>query len=97
MNARDVIEQPTALPAVACSDLLAWEVEIHSMVCICFASTKPKAQWLATRSYWEAYGRKDEWPRAVAYRAPQHDNSALRFEKRQKAWSPDYVLGYPSR
>lgn len=94
---RSVACEPSEAP-VHISDRLAWEVEINSMVCVCFASTKAKAQWLATKSYWEAYGRrKGEWPRAVASRAPQYDQSALRFEKRQNAWSPDYVLGYPSR
>ncbi len=38
------IEPPeTCGSAVVCSDLLAWEVEIHSMHCICFATTKAKA------------------------------------------------------
>lgn len=98
MSETNILEQPKAPLAVGCDDLLAWEVELHDMTCVCFASTKAKAQWLATKSYWEAYGRrKGEWPRAAASRAPQHDKSALRFEKRQKAWSPDYVLGYPSR
>jgi len=94
MNTQTTLEQPT--PAVASSDLLAWEVEIHSMTCIVFAVTKSKAQWLATKSYWEAYG-KNGWPRARAWRAERHDKSALRFETRQRAWGEDYVLGYPSR
>lgn len=51
--------EPTGT-AVRSSDLLAWEVEIHSMRCICFAATKAKAQWLATKSYWDAYG-KNGW------------------------------------
>jgi len=96
MNAPDVIEQPTALPAVLCSDLLAWEVEIHSMRCICFAPTKAKAQWLATKSYWEAYG-KNGWPRARAWRAEHYDKSALRFHERQQAWSEDHVLSASTR
>jgi len=95
-NTNETNREPNA--GFAAATLLAWEVEINSMVCICFASTKAKAQWLATKSYWEAYGRrKGEWPQARAARAPQHDKSALRFEKRQNAWSPDYVLGYPER
>lgn len=71
--------------------LLAWEVEIHSMRCICFATTKAKAQWIATRSYWEAYG-KNTWPRAAAFRAEHYDKSALRFLPGQRAWSEDHVL-----
>mgnify|MGYP001558327831 CR=1 FL=1 len=35
------LQQP---PAVASSVLLAWEVVIHDMTCICFATTKAKAQ-----------------------------------------------------
>lgn len=97
MESTTTLEQ-TRDPAVASSDLLAWEVEIHSMTCIVFAATKAKAQMLATKSYWDAYGRrKGEWPRARAHRAERHDKSALRFETRQKAWGEDYVLGYPSR
>lgn len=86
-------------PAALCSmRLLAWEVEIHDMRCICFAATKAKAQWLATKSYWEAYGRRQgEWPRAKAWRAERHDNSRLALETRQQAWSEDYVANTQSR
>lgn len=92
------IESPeTCGSAVVCSDLLAWEVEIHSMHCIVFATTKAKAQWLATKSYWEAYGKNGQWPRAKAWRRECYDNSALKHNTRQQAWSEDYVLGYPSR
>lgn len=73
-----------------CSALLAWEVEIHDMHCIVFAATKAKAQWIATRSYWEAYG-KNGWPRARAWRRDCYDKSRLATEKRQQAWSEDYV------
>lgn len=80
---------------VAAENLLAWEVEIHDMTCIVFAVTKKKAQWLATKSYWEAYGRrKGEWPRAKACRATRYDESPLRFQE-QKAYGEDYVRGYP--
>lgn len=78
------------------SDLLAWEVDIRSSTCIVFAATKAKAQWLATKSYWDAYGRrKGEWSRAKAWRAERHDQSALRFQE-SKAYSEDYVISYPS-
>ena len=78
--------------------LLAWDVELHDMHCIVFAATKAKAQWLATKSYWEAYGRgTGEWPRAVAHRAPHYDNSAIRHQPQQRAWGEDYVRNYPSR
>lgn len=77
-------------------ELLAWEVEIRSVTCIVFATTKAKAQMIATKSYWDAYGRnKGEWPGARARRAARHDRSALRFEKRQQAWSENHVLGHP--
>jgi hypothetical protein len=59
------------------------------------ATTKAKAQWIAVKSYWEAYGRRHgEWPRARAVRAERYDNSHLRLEKRQQAWSEDYVRGW---
>ncbi len=69
---------------------LAWTVEIHDMTCVVFAATKAKAQWIATKSYWEAYGRNG-WPRAVAWRAKPYDKSRLRFEP-PKAWGEEYVM-----
>ena len=75
-------ERQAPAPVRSC-DLLAWEVEIHSMRCICFAPTKAKAQWLATKNYWEAYG-KNGWPRARAWRAEHHDKSVLRFHEHQR-------------
>lgn len=71
--------------------IVAWSVTIHSLSCITFAATKAKAQWLATKSYWEAFGRrKGEWPRANAVRAPRFDTASLRNEP-PKAYSEDYV------
>ncbi len=73
--------------------LLAWTVELHSMTCVVFAATKAKAQWIATKSYWDAYGRrKGEWPRAKAWRAKPYDKSHLRLEK-PRAWSEEHVMG----
>lgn len=72
--------------------LLAWTVEIHSMTCVVFAATKAKAQWVATKCYWDAFGRrKGEWPRAMAWRAKVYDKSRLRFEA-QRAWSEERVM-----
>lgn len=68
---------------------VAWSVEIHSMTCIVFATTKAKAQWIATKSYWEAYTRNG-WPRAVATRCERFDKSPLRNEP-PRAWCPDVV------
>jgi hypothetical protein len=84
-------------PAVASSDLLAWEVEISDMRCICFATTKAKAQWIATKSYWDAYGKNGQWPRARAARAEHYDKSVLREHKQQRAWSEDHVLSSSTR
>ena len=72
---------------------LAWEVEIHSMSCIVFATTKAKAQYIATKSYWDAYG-KNGWPRAKAKRAERYDDSPLKSNTKQRAWSEDYVIKY---
>ena len=92
MNNQDVIEQPEPPTAVRSSEVLAWTVEIHSMTCVVFAATKAKAQWIATESYWDAYGRrKGEWPRAKAWRATPYDKSRLRFEK-PRAWSEEHVM-----
>ncbi|GEM_PF-6338320 len=77
-------------------NILAWEVKIRSMSCIVFAATKAKAQWLATKSYWEAFGRNG-WPCACATRAERYDKSALRFHPNQKAWCEDYVRSYPEK
>ncbi len=79
--------EPTLKPA----ELLAWTVEISDMTCVVFAATRAKAQWVATHSYWEAYGRR-EWPRAKAWRAKPYDKSRLRFE-RPRAWCEDFVMG----
>ena len=70
--------------------LLAWEVELRSHICIVFAATKSKAQWIATKAYWEAYGNNEGWPRAVAFRRPDLDNSKLRFDQ-PRAYGPEYV------
>jgi hypothetical protein len=77
--------------AVISNPLLAWLVEINSMTCIVFAATKAKAQWIATKSYWEAgYGHRGQWPRAVASREPRYDKSTLK-ERPLQAYSEDYV------
>jgi hypothetical protein len=79
-----------AAASIGPAPLLAWTVEIHSMTCVVFAATKAKAQWIATKSYWEAY-EKNGWPMAKAWRAKPYDKSRLRFEP-PKAWSEDYVM-----
>ena len=70
---------------------VAWTVEIKDMTCVVFASTKAKAQWIATRAYWDAgYGSNEGWPRAKAFRAPCYDKSYYRNEP-ARAYSEDYV------
>lgn len=70
--------------------LLAWEVQIDSMRCFVFAADKPKAQWLATKAYWEAgYGRKGLWPRAFARRSPRHDDSPRKADNKQMCWNEE--------
>lgn len=55
---------------------VCWCVEISGLRCYVFTDTKPRAQWLATKGYWGAYGRRrGEWPRASASRCPAHDSS----------------------
>ncbi len=92
---RSEIEEMTS-PTPRQLEVLAWEVEIHSMICIVFATTKAKAQWMATNSYWQAYG-KNGWPRAVATRAERFDKSSLRLKPKheQRTWSEDYVISCP--
>jgi hypothetical protein len=76
------------------SNLLAFEVEIHSMRCIVFARTAPKARWIAVRGYWEAYGRgKGGWPRPIARRISRLDNSSLK-DHPSRCWAPEYVEDY---
>jgi hypothetical protein len=72
------------------TDRVAWTVEIHSMTCVVFATTKAKAQWIATKGYWEAY-TNNGWPRAKAFRAEHYDRSPLRFDP-PKAFSEEWVL-----
>jgi len=75
---------------------VAWKVDINYMTCVVFAATKPKARWIAVKSYRDAFGRRlGEWPRAKAWRAPQYDRSSLRFEP-PKAWCEDYVMDSPN-
>lgn len=75
---------------------VAWKVEINDMTCVVFAATKPKAQWIAVRCYWDAFGRRlGEWPRAKAWRAPTYNRSCLRFDP-PKAWCEDYVMDSPN-
>lgn len=98
MNADNTTTPKLPRPApVRCSDLLAWTVEIHSMTCVVFAATKAKAQWIATKSYWDAYGNNGQWPRAKAWRAECYDKSVLRFHEHQRAWSEDHVLSASTR
>lgn len=78
------------------SELVAWSVEIDSMTCVVFATTKPKARWLAVSAYWEAgYGRKRMWPRPVAWREPRFDKSALNGGEIGRAYTREYVETYP--
>lgn len=74
------------------SELLAFDVEINSMHGIAFAATKPKARWIAVKSYWDAgYGRKGLWPRPVAVRAPRFDQYAQTIADHNKLYSEDYL------
>ena len=71
--------------------LVAWRVDLNDMHCIVFAATKAKAQWIAVKSYWEAYERRrGVWPRATAARIPLHDKSPLRFDP-PRAYCEEYV------
>ncbi len=81
-----------SIEIIIADEKVAWTVEIHDMSCVVFATTKPKAQWIATRSFWDAgYGRKGEWPRAKAFRAKTYDKSRLRHEP-PKAFGEEYVM-----
>jgi hypothetical protein len=74
--------------------LVAWYVEIHTMRCVVFAATAPKARWIAVKSYWEAgYGQKGMWPRPHAWRAPHFDKSRLAKENPRVAYGEEYVHG----
>lgn len=75
---------------IATKPIVAWMVEIKDRTCVVFAPTKAKAQWIATSSYWEAYG-KNGWPRAKAWRAEAYDKSWLRNEP-PRAFCESYVM-----
>ena len=66
--------------------LPAWEVEIHHMSCIVFAATKPKARWIAVRSYWDAFGRTPNWPTCSVARRPHLDGKG----EPKRAYAPIY-------
>lgn len=75
---------------------VAWKVEIRSMSCIVFATTKAKAQWIAVKGYREAYGhRRGEWPGAKAWRVPEYDRSVLRFDPYRNGFTEDHVIDSP--
>lgn len=74
-------------------EVVAWEVVIDDMTAIVFATTAPKARWIAVRGYWEAgYGRgRGNWPSGVrARRCERHDNNPLR-DKGPKCWTPSHA------
>lgn len=71
--------------------LVAWEVVIYDLRAIVFATTAPKARWLAVKGYREAgYGRRGAWPSVRAMRAERYDRSVLRSGE-QKCWTESYV------
>ena len=71
---------------------VSWIVEIDGEICIVFAETNAKAKWIATRSYWDAFGRiKDKWPKVKARRAMGYDASYL-AQKSTKAWTEEHVM-----
>lgn len=82
-----------SVPQKAARPVVAWTVEVGGESCVVFATTRAKAQWIATRSYWEAFGRRTGvWPRAVAWRAHPYDLSPLRTGP-NRAYSESYVMG----
>ncbi len=72
------------------STTLAWEVEINYMSCVVFAATKSKAKWIAVKAYWEAYGRRKNWPHCTVARRPYYDKFP---GEAGRAYSPEYVRG----
>ena len=59
------------------------------MSCVVFATTKPKARWLAVKAYWDAFGKNGTWPHTTVARKPIYDKFPHRAEL--KAFSPEYV------
>ncbi len=79
----------TATKPVVSTQLVAWEVEIHSMSCVVFAATKAKAKWIAVRDFWDAYGKNGTWPHCNIARRPFYDKFPHR--EQAKAHNPEYV------
>ncbi len=69
---------------------VAWKVEVNGYSCIVFATTKPKARWIAVRSYWEAYSRNQGWPSVSAWRVPRYDDSARKSDP-PRAFCEEFV------
>lgn len=89
-------DHPQTVPIETNTDKkVAWMVEIQDRTCIVFASTKAKAQWIATSGYWEAYGKNMGWPRAVAWRAKVYDRCVLRHGN-VRAYSEERVIDSPN-
>jgi hypothetical protein len=74
------------------SELVAWSVEVSSIPCVVFASSWPKAKWIAVKSYREAgYGVKGSWPSCRGGRTKEYDGSTLKKDG-PRAYSEGYVL-----
>lgn len=72
---------------------VAWEVEVNDHRCIVFATTAPKARWIAVKGWREAgYGRKGEWPSVSAGRRPYLDSRLGGAIQAGRAYSEEYVL-----
>ncbi len=73
------------------TELLAFEVEIHSMRGIVFAETHAKARYIAALGYWEAgYCSRREWPRFTSKRIPRYDAHPWK-NKGRRVWSPEFI------
>lgn len=86
-------QQPTEL--VRHPREVAWVVSIYEMRCVVFASSKAKAQWIAVKSYRDAYGNSGTWPTCRAVRKAEYDKFP---DPERKAYSEEYVRTFcPAR
>jgi len=70
---------------------VAWVVEIRGMTAYAFTETRARAQWLAVKSYRNAFtDRRGEWPRASASRAPRFDRHRY-VKEPQRCWAEDQL------
>lgn len=71
---------------------VAWIVEVNDFTCVVFATTRPKARWIAVAGHRDAgYSRRGEWPSTYVRRAAHYDRCVLR-DRGPVPWTETHVM-----